>query len=101
MNKLLAIVVYAWNYIFDHQVSPVRHIPDIAVRHYVLQTLGFMWATAFSVALGSYTVFGWSVVGHTMLIGAVALTVATLTSAARRPGMFVRVAGRRPDGEHD
>ena len=38
-------------------MSPVRNIPDVAVRHYILQVLGFMWAICFSIALGSYTVF--------------------------------------------
>jgi hypothetical protein len=46
-------VFYIWNFIFNHEVSPVRNIPDVAVRHYILQVLGFMWAICFSIALGS------------------------------------------------
>jgi hypothetical protein len=94
-------IAYAWNFIFNHEVSPVRNIPDIAVRHYVLQTLGFMWAVSFSVAIGSYTFLAASVIGHTVLIGAAAFTVATLTAAATKPEMFGRGSGRRNDGEHE
>lgn len=50
-------VAFAWNFIFDHEVSPLRKIPDVAVRHYALQVLGAMWAVAASVAIGSYTFF--------------------------------------------
>lgn len=94
-------VVFAWNFIFNHEVSPLRNIPDVAVRHYVLQLLGFMWAVSFSIALGSYTFFAWSVLGHTVLIAAAAITVATLTTATRAPLAFIRSSGRRRDGEHE
>jgi hypothetical protein len=94
------LVLYAWNFIFDHEVSPVRNIPDIAVRHYVLQALGLMWATSASLAIGSYTFFAYSWIGHALLIAAAAITVATLTTASTKPLMFVRTSGRRQDGEH-
>jgi hypothetical protein len=94
-------VVYAWNFIFNHEVSPLRHIPDVAIRHYVLQALGLMWATSFSLAIGSYTFLAASLIGHTVLIAAAAITVATLAAAAKKPQAFVRVLGRRHDGEHE
>ncbi len=94
-------IVYAWNFIFDHEVSPLRNIPDIALRHYVLQALGLMWAVSFSLAIGSYTFLAASVVGHTVLIGALVITVAVLSTAARKPAVFARISGRRHDGEHD
>ena len=101
IEKATTSIVYAWNFIFNHEVSPLRNIPDVAVRHYVLQALGLMWAISFSLAIGSYTILAASLVGHSVLIAAVAITVATLTSAARRPQMFVRGSGRQPDGEHE
>jgi hypothetical protein len=94
-------IIYAWNFIFNHEVSPVRNIPDIALRHYVLQALGLMWAVSFSLAIGSYTFLAWSLIGHTVLIAAVAITVATLTAAAAKPQAFVRTLGRRKVGEHE
>ena len=75
-------------FIFDHEVSPLRNIPDVGVRHYVLQILGAMWAVAFSIALGSYTVFAYSLLGHVVLIAAAAITVATWTAARAKPGLF-------------
>ncbi|MFT7495101.1 MAG: hypothetical protein ACI9RO_002563, partial [Alteromonas macleodii] len=29
-------IVNGWNFIFNAEVSPLRHISDVAVRHYVL-----------------------------------------------------------------
>ena len=94
-------VAYVWSFLFDHEVSPLRNIPDVAVRHYVLQALGLMWAAAFSIAVGSYTVLAFSVLGHTVLIAAAAITVATLTTASKKPQVFLRGSGRRGNGEHD
>jgi len=101
IRTLGTYVVYAWNFIFNHEVSPLRHIPDVAIRHYILQVLGMMWAASFSIAIGSYTFLAASVIGHAVLIGALAITVATLATAAAKPEVFVRGLGRRNDGEHE
>ena len=85
-------VVYSWNFVFNHEVSPLRNIPDVAIRHYILQALGLMWAVAFAVAVGSYTFLAVSVIGHTVLIAAAAITVATWTAATKKPELFVRGA---------
>jgi hypothetical protein len=99
MQKL---IVNAWNFIFDHEVSPLRHIPDIGVRHMILQVLAWMWAVAFSVAMGSFIWLPASLIGHAALIAAVVVTVATYTAAAKRPTLFSKAgAGRRYDGEHE
>lgn len=92
-------VVYGWNYVFDHEVSPLRHIPDVAIRHYVLQALGLMWAVSFAIAIGSYTVLAVSVIGHTVLIAAAAITVATWTASTVKPELFVRGSAQRHDSE--
>ena len=99
LKNPLGGVVFIWNYVFDHKVSPLRNIPDIAIRHYILQILGFMWVVSFSVALGSYTYFAANIVGHAVLIAAVAITVATWTAAAKKPGLFSGL-GRQGNGEH-
>ncbi|MDG1004902.1 MAG: hypothetical protein P8N58_08445 [Emcibacteraceae bacterium] len=83
-------VVYPWNFLFNHEVSPLRHIPDVGIRHYILQILGFMWAISFSAAIGSYTFMAVSVIGHTILIAAAAITVATWTAASVKPKLFIR-----------
>ena len=98
MQKLIAD---AWNFIFDHEVSPLRHIPNVATRHMVLQILGWMWAVAFTVAAGSYALLPASLIGHAVLIAAAAITTATYTAAATKPGIFNSGSGRRRDGEHE
>jgi hypothetical protein len=84
------LAVFCWDFVFNHEVSPLRHIPDVAIRHYILQALGLMWAVAFAVAAGSYTFLAVSVIGHTVLIAAAAITVATWTAATTKPELFVR-----------
>ena len=93
-------IIFLWNFVFNHEISPVRNIPDVAIRHYVLQILGFMWAGAFSVAIGSYTFFAVSVLGHCVLIAAIAITVATWTAASHKPSLF-KGLGRKVGGEHE
>ena len=88
------LVVYCWEFVFNHKVSPLRNIPDVAMRHHVLQALGLMWAAAFAVAAGSYTFLAVSVIGHTVLFAAAAITVTTWTAAAVKPGLFNR--GTKP-----
>lgn len=84
------LIVFGWNFVFNHEVSPLRHIPNVAIRHYILQALGLMWAVAFAVAVGSYTFLAVSAIGHTVLIAAAAITVATWTAATKKPDLFVR-----------
>lgn len=95
------LVVNGWNFIFDADVSPLRNIPDVATRHYVLQALAIMWAVAFATAIGSYTLLAVSILGHTALIAAAAITVATYSAAAKKPNLFAVVSSRRNDGEHE
>ncbi len=82
------LALSTWNFIFDHEQSPLRHIPDFQVRHLVFQILGWMWAIAFGLAIGSYTFLAASLIGHAILISAVAITAATYTLASKRPDSF-------------
>ena len=94
-------VVNGWKFIFDANFSPLRNIPDVATRHYVLQALAFMWAVAFAIAVGSYSILAVSILGHTVLIAAAAITVATYTAAAKKPHLFATSSGRRIDSKHE
>lgn len=95
------MIAGSWNFIFDHEVSPLRNIPDVGTRHLILQVLAWMWACAFAVGVGSYAILPASLIGHAALIAAAAITTATYTAAASRPGLFTLGSGRRRDGEHD
>ena len=100
--QLRKCVVFCWDFVFSHEVSPLRHIPDVAMRHYVLQALGLMWAVAFVVATGSYTLMAVSIIGHAVLIGAAAITLATWTAATAKPEIFVRSSARQePESSKD
>lgn len=97
-RQIAKLIVFSWDFVFDHRVSPLRHIPDVAMRHYVLQALGLMWAVAFTVATGSYSFWAASLIGHTVLIAAAAVTVATWTTATVNPDLFARGSNRRHQG---
>jgi len=96
--QIRKIIVFSWNFVFDHEVSPLRHIHDIAIRHYVLQALGLMWAVSFAVATASYTFLAASVIGHSVLIAAAAVTTATWTAATAKPELFLGAARKHQAG---
>jgi len=100
-TPIIKFVVYSWNFVFNHEVSPLRHIPDVAIRHYVLQALGLMWAVSFAVATGSYTFMAASLIGHTVLIAAAAITVATWTAATAKPKLFLLGSARQEQGSDE
>lgn len=81
-------IISIWDYFFNHEVNPLRHISDFNTRHMVLQLLGWMWAIAFSLAVGSYVFLGISLLGHAIIIGAVGITVATYSTASKKPELF-------------
>lgn len=94
----------SWNYIFDHEKSPLKNIPDITVRHMVLQMLAYMWVVAFAIFIGSLNGIVWSLLGHIALIAAVTVTVATYKVAEDNPESVVRLVGslgRTQNGEHE
>ena len=82
LTSMKKLVVLCWDFVFNHEVSPLRNIPDVAIRHYLLQALGLMWAVAFAVAIGGYAMLPASLIGHAVLIAAAAITTATYTAAA-------------------
>lgn len=94
-TQIRKIIVFSWNFVFDHEVSPLRHIKDVAIRHYILQALGLMWATSFAIATASYSYLAASLVGHAVLIAAAAITVATWTIASTNPHFFQPAAAIR------
>ncbi len=93
-------IVNAWNTIMDHNMNPLSNIPDLGVRHVVMQGLAWMWCIIFSMSVGSITVFGVSAVAHALFIAGVVLTVGTFETARRRPTYFGGL-GRGNGGEHE
>ena len=83
----------SWQGIMDAEFSPLKNIKDMQVRHLALQALAWMWCVAFSVMIGDFMLFGLSVIGHTALIVAIVITVATFETAKRKPQTFNFVKG--------
>tara|TARA_X000000950_G_scaffold151444_1_gene186493 strand:- start:4776 stop:5294 length:519 start_codon:yes stop_codon:yes gene_type:complete len=86
-----------WNHVMNAEVNPLRNIPDLQVRHMVMQILAFMWSAVFALLItDSIMAFGLSAIGHVMLIAAVVVTVGTFKVAENKPSMFEF----RKDGYH-
>ena len=78
----------SWNSVMNMDRNPLRHIPDLQTRHMVLQILAWMWATTFSLWLGSIYAFGISTLAHLFVIAAIVVTVGTFETAKRKPNFF-------------
>ena len=94
------IIVNGWNAVMDDRRNPLSNIPDLQVRHLVMQVLAWMWCIVFAFIVGSWTAFGVSAVMHVILLAAIAITVGTFETARRHPQYFGGL-GRGNGGEHE
>ena len=78
---MIKLIHDSWNGIMNHKRNPLRHIPDLSVRHLILQLLAWMWCIVFSFYLGSITFFGISAIAHMLLIVAIVVTIGTFKYA--------------------
>jgi len=90
----------SWEGVMNADVNPLRHIPDLNVRHMVMQILAWMWCIIFSMWMGSIVVFGISAIAHALLIAGVFITAGVFETAKRRPQYFGGL-GRGNGGEHE
>jgi hypothetical protein len=67
-------VISAWDVIMDESKNPLRNLP-IQTAHMLMQLLAWMWSTIFSLAIGSYVVFGVTAVGHMLIIAGIFVTM--------------------------
>lgn len=81
-----------WNSVMDYEKNPLRAIPDLTVRHLIMQVLAWMWCITFAMMVGSWTVFGISAIAHVILIGAIVVTVGTFEMAKRNPTKLINFA---------
>ena len=86
----------AWTSVMDMERNPLRHIPDLQVRHMILQILAWMWATTFALWMGSIYAFGISTLAHLFIIAAIVVTVGTFETAKRRPTFFLKTVYHTP-----
>ena len=94
----------AWNSVMDADINPLRDIPNLQVRHLIMQILAWMWVSVCSMYIGSIMFWGVNAIVHTLLLAAIVITVGTFDTAKRNPKLFDRIDGynaRRNNGEHD
>jgi len=88
-----------WNVVMDHNKNPLSAIPDLQVRHMVMQILAFMWSTIFAIMiLDSVYAFMYSAIGHVIFVAGVVVTVATFRQAERSPQSFNWMNGYHSHG---
>ena len=87
------LVYDSWNGIMNANVNPLKHIPDLQVRHMVLQVLAWMWCIVFSMYIGSFFVMGVSMIAHAILLAAIVVTVGTFKVAKDKPEFFLKGNG--------
>ena len=93
-------VYNSWNAVMDHEKNPLSAIPDFGTRHMIMQILAWMWCIKFGIIVGSMYAGVFSMVMHTLILGALAITVATFETAKRKPQYFGGF-GRGSGGEHE
>ena len=93
-------VYNSWNAVMDHEKNPLSAIPDFGTRHMIMQILAWMWCIVFGIIVGSMYAGVFSMLMHTLILGAVAITVGTFETAKRRPQYFGGF-GRGKGGEHE
>ena len=96
----------SWNSVMEHDKNPLKNIPDLNVRHMVMQVLAWMWCVAFSMYFGSMWVFGLTAIAHVVLLAAIVVTVATFETAKKNPDFFTSardniINSRGIGGEHE
>ena len=89
----------SWNCVMDADINPLKHIPDINVRHMVLQVLAWMWCIVFSMYVGSIFVMGITMIAHVIFLAAIVITVATFETAKTKPNFFLRLE-QKTNGYH-
>ena len=77
-----------WNGVMSHDLNPLRHIPNLQVRHMILQILAWLWCIVFSLYIGSWFVLGLTFTAHFLLIFAIVTTIATFTFSEQRTYKF-------------
>ena len=90
----------SWNVVMDHEKNPLSNIPDFSTRHMIMQVLAWMWCIVFAIIVGSMWAGVFSMMLRTLLLGAIAITVATFETAKRKPQYFGGY-GRGNGGEHE
>ena len=73
-------ITETYNLIMDSKINPLSKIPNLQVRHLVMQLLAYMWSLIFGIYIvESIYAFGISALAHSLLIVAIIVTKVILT----------------------
>ena len=82
-------ITETYNLIMDSKINPLSKIPNLQVRHLVMQLLAYMWSLIFGIYIvESIYAFGISALAHSLLIVAIIITMAVFDTAEREPELF-------------
>ena len=95
-----SFIVDSWNAVMNSEYNPLSAIPHTGTRHMIMQVLAWMWVIVFTVVTGTWAWVGINFIAHTLLLGAIVVTVATFETAKRAPQYFGGL-GRGNGGEHE
>ena len=70
---LIDVARRTWCGIMDESQNPLSKY-QLSTAHMLMQILAWMWSVIFSVAIGSYVVFGISAIGHALVIAGIFVT---------------------------
>ena len=93
---MIKFVHDTWESIMNMDKNPLRHIPDLQVRHLTLQLLAWMWCITFSLWFGSIWIFGFTAIAHILVLTVIIITVLTFESAKRKPFLFFKSGYHTP-----
>jgi hypothetical protein len=97
---MTSFIVNSWNAVMNSDYNPLSAIPHTGTRHMIMQVLAWMWVIVFTVVTGTWAWVGVNIIVHTLLLGAIVITVATFETAKRKPEFFGGF-GRGAGGEHE
>jgi len=103
MNKF---IFNSWNGVMNHNLNPLKNIPDLNTRHMIMQVLAWMWCVIFSLWVGNLYIFGASALIHSILLMGIVITVTTFEKVKKNPNYFDNWYkkpgfGRAFGGEHE
>ena len=81
---MIKFVHDSWEGVMNMDKNPLRHIPDLQVRHLTIQILAWMWRITFSLYFGSFVVFGYTAAAHFIFILAIVITVGVFKASEKR-----------------
>ena len=90
----------SWSGIMIRDNTPLKHIPNLMVRHMIFQILAWMWSAVFGIyIIESIYAFGISALAHALFLAMTGLTAIYFKQVQRErvDGILTRGIG----GEHE